>query len=239
MNAGKLWRLRKPANAPFAEGGGGGRACITVVPGQCDRCSWGAVYSRPGGLLFDWEPGFDTIGDFTEVGGEYFAVTRSTYDVLSRRFRGLHAGPIKMVQDPKLKRPTRPNRRTKRRVWLPYTGPELVELVVEHVVPYLPSSTTEVIGTCSGCGRERRHLVGFEEKSHRYNIALGDLVPFHQPRIPGKGYFVAASAIGDTPIIRFRENSGGIFCTDEAKTFIEDQKFTNIDFWEYGDVIDA
>ena len=237
MNAGKLWLFHKPIDTTFAVGGGGGRPYELVEPAQCSLCLGGSVYARPGPLSLEWDPGFDTVGDFTEVWA-YVAVTKPTYEVLASHFKGIHAGPIEMIQDPKLKRPMKPNRRTKRRIWLPYTGPELVELVVERVVPYLPSSTWELTRTCKECGRESRDLVGVGEKGHRYNIALGDLVPFHQPRIPGKGFFVAASAVGDTPIFRFRENEGGIFCTDEVKNFIEGQGFTNIDFCEYGDIVD-
>lgn len=232
----KIWRLMHQFEAPFAEAGL--RSPLEeIIPAECDRCSRGADYARPTPLVFEWEPGSDLIGDFTWPDGARVAVKGPVYEALAQRFRGIHAEPVEMVQDPKLKRPKRPTKRTKPRVWLPYVGPELVELWPERTVPFLPHTTLDIHLRCEDCGRELPNISGFEYKAHKWNPKLMDLVPDLQPRIPGQGLFVAATEIGDTPIFRVEEFTEMILCTDEVKTFIQEKGFTNVDFWEYGDVV--
>jgi hypothetical protein len=149
----------------------------------------------------------------------------------------MHAERVEMVQDPKARPPKRPNRRSKPRVWLPYIGPELVELWVEHVVPYLPATTLELVRRCKVCGRESRNIVGVEVKAHLYDQSKGELVPDLHPRRQGQGVFVADSNVNNNPIFRLEEFTKAIFCTDEVRLFIKRQGFSNVDFLEYGDIV--
>ena len=76
--------------------------------------------------------GSDVIADFYAFGTD---ATLMVSERLRRflevaNFRELQFGPVRMVQDPKLRRPTRITSRTKKRVWLPYEGPPLFELKV-------------------------------------------------------------------------------------------------------------
>lgn len=148
----------------------------------------------------------------------------------------MKAGPIEMVQDPKLKRPQN-TRRAKPRVWLPYEGPPLVELVVEHYVHVRPETTTEVTSKCGVCGRESRDLVGLEVKQHLWSQKIMDLVPHHVPRVSGQGLFVARADVAKAGLFRTHQFSAAIFCTDEIKVMLEEAKFTNLDFLECGDII--
>jgi hypothetical protein len=165
------------------------------------------------------------------------AVKKSVFDALARKFRGIHTEPVDMVQDPRLRSPKRASARNKPRVWLPYSGPELVELWLDHVTPFLPATTTQVDWHCDNCGREPRSITGVETKSHRYDQNKKDLVPDVHPRAHGQGVFVAAANVKDHPIFRLEEFSGSILCTDKVKSFIESEGFTNVDFLEYGDVV--
>jgi hypothetical protein len=192
----------------------------------------------PRPLALEWEPGSEIVGDFTWVGGTRTAVKRAVYDALARTFHGIEASGIKMVQDPKLKQPKRRSSRSKPRVWLPYTGPELVELWPTRLIPFLPATTFEVAWCCEVCGYEPRQITGVEVKQHRYNRDLGILEPDIKPRAPGKGVFVSVSDVGDTPIFRLAELTGPLLCTDRVKSFIQEQGFTNVDFCEHGDIVD-
>jgi len=207
-----------------------------VVPALCDSCGRGGRYERPKPLVFEWEPGSDIIGDFTWPFSSRVAVRRPVFDSLAREFSGIHVEAVEMIQDPKLKPPKRRTSRSKPRVWLPYTGPELVELWPDREVPFLPETTIIVPLRCKNCGRELREISGFEVKAHRYDPRKGELVPDLQPRVPGQGVFVASSEVAD-PIFRLQEFTEAIFCTDEVKSFIEREGFTNIDFLECGDVV--
>ena len=237
MNKGTLWYLKEPLDTSFAQAGGRSPD-KRIVPALCARCGRGARYVTPRPLILEWEPGADVIGDFTWPGGGRVAVKRTVFDILARKFSGFHAENVEMVQDPKLKRPKRPASRSKPRIWLPYTGPELVELWPDCPVPFLPATTFEVAWRCEDCGNEPLQLSGIELKMQRYDSDTGELVPDHHPRVPGKGVFVSASAVGDHPIFRLTESAGTILCTDEVKSFVLREGFTNVDFGEYGDVVE-
>jgi hypothetical protein len=236
MSRGTLWYIAEPLDTEFARADSRSPP-QRITPSLCDRCSRGARYIKSKPLIFEWEAGADDIADFIWPDVTRVVVRKTVFEVLAREFRGIHAEPVEMVQDPKLKQPKRRTSRTKPRIWLPYSGPELVELWTDHEVPYLPETTTEIPWQCKKCGNEPRMLSGFERKSHLYDREKGILVPNHQPRVPGKGVFVAASEVKDSPIFRLQEFTGPILCTDEVKSFVERQGFTNIDFREYGDIV--
>lgn len=236
MSAKTLWYLSEPLDTSFAEAGLRSPPQLTT-PVLCDRCSRGARYMKPRPLVLEWEPGSDIIGDFVWPDATRVAVKRPVFEALNREFGGIHAERVEMVQDAKLKPPRRHTSRSKPRVWLPYTGPELVELWTEHELPYLPETTTEIAFRCKACGNEPHRLSGIEIRSHLYDRERGILVPDHQPRVPGKGVFVAAAKANSAPIFRLQEFTGPILCTDEVRSFIEREGFTNVDFREYGNVV--
>lgn len=235
MIVSKIWDLREAFETTFAE-------ASSITPDEavgpvCRRCGITDRYERPRPLVFEWEPGSDIIGDFTWASRPRIVVKRSVYEKLANEFPGIRAERVEMAQDPKLRPPKRITRRTKPRIWLPYTGPELVELWPEHVVRCLPSSTLTVGTRCEVCGRESRRIEGAEVKAHLYDPDKGELVPDFQPRVPGKGLFVASSDVKDAPIFRMDEFTEAMWCTDEVKAFIQREGFTNVDFLEYGDVL--
>ena len=235
MNVGKLWAMVEAFESTFAEASS--VTPDTPVDPVCPRCRLSERYVRPIPLVFEWEPGSNIVGDFTWASLARVVTKRSVYERLVHEFPGIHAERVEMAQDPKLKPPKRVTSRTKPRIWLPYTGPELVELWPEHVVRCLPSSTLTVETRCEVCGRESRRIEGAEVKAHLYAPDKGELVPDFQPRVPGKGLFVASSDVKDAPIFRMDEFTEAMWCTDEVKAFIQREGFTNVDFLEYGDVL--
>lgn len=236
MSNGKLWILVEQFETNFAQAASRSPN-RRIVPAVCARCGRGALYERPKPLVFEWEPGSDLIGDFVWPNSSRVVVKKSVLDALAWEFSGFHAETVEMIQDPKLKPPKRRTSRSKPRIWLPYAGPELVELWPDRIVPFLPATTIEIPYRCEDCGREMRRISGGEVKAHLYDRNKGDLVPDLQPRVPGQGVFVASSEVKDSPIFRLEEFSEAIFCTNDVKAFIESEDFTNIDFLEYGDVV--
>lgn len=235
MSTGKLWRMLVPFETAFAEAGL--RSPNLNIGPACRGCGSSAQTLRPKPLVLEWESGSDVVGDFTWPNGARTAVKKSAMDVLMKQFRGIHSEPVVMVQDPKLKQPKKRTGRTKPRVWLPYTGPELVELWPDTTAPFLPTSTITTANQCVMCGRQSRRISGIEVKSHLYNPDLGELVPDLHPRVPGQGLFIAAPNVQETPIFRVEEFSEAIFCTSHVKSFLKHERFTNIEFLEYGDVV--
>jgi len=98
---------------------------------DCPKC--GAFQEeRISPLVIEWEPGSDLIADFTFLMIlEVVLIKDPVREFLKMKgFTGFEFGPVTMIQNPKLKKPLRPNRRSTRRVWLPYEGPPLSELKI-------------------------------------------------------------------------------------------------------------
>ncbi|UCH34929.1 MAG: hypothetical protein JSV65_00805, partial [Armatimonadota bacterium] len=145
----KIWSFYNPRDDTFAVAGGIGARCIVKR-------------ERIQPLVIEWEPGSDVIGDFTwaEIG---IMVTERVGKALLEHFRGFELGPVEMIQNPRLKRPTRITRRTKPRVWLPYEGPPLYELcVTARVSADLDRSTLEIRGTDPDTGGALYRVIGDE-----------------------------------------------------------------------------
>ncbi len=119
----RIWSLADPYDSRYA--------CFTAYApswrqdGQCPDCKRSipaAVRKRP--LHLSWDEGSDLVADFTwGPGSGAILVTDMVLQALAGHFSGFEGAPVEMIQEPKLKRPIRPNRRSKRRVWLPYEGP--------------------------------------------------------------------------------------------------------------------
>jgi len=231
-----LWRMRSiPYGITYAASGLVSHRRMLKKP-ECARCDRGAIYEEfPKPLILSWEPGSDVIGDFSWPPGRV-AVKRSVFDALAAVFTGIAAEPLEMDQDPKLKRPKRPTKRTKPRVWLPYEGPPLVELWVERTVPYLPSTTIVVPYHCDDCGRAMSRIGGTEQVDSHWIEEKAELIPYRIPRVPGQGVFVREADLGGVSIFRL-EQFAHVLCTDEVKAFIEERGFTNVEFLEYGNVV--
>lgn len=233
MNRGTIWKLVEPFDTRYAQCGLRSPARVTSNP--CAHCTIGQTYELPMPLVFEWEVGSDTIGDFAWPGLGRVAVTQRVLSVLAE-VSSVEGGDIDMIQDPKLKRPKNP-RRAKPRVWLPYTGPELRELIVPHHTHTLPETTFDIVKRCAICGRERRNLVGVEVKQHKWSTEIEDLVPIRTPRAPGQGLFVSGADVRKAGLFRVHELPVPILCTDAIKAKLEEAKLTNLDFLEYGEAL--
>jgi len=229
-----LWRLSEPHETTYASCGMYSHPRELKKP-DCARCDRGGIYeSFPKPMILVWEPGSDVVGDFSFTGGRV-AVKRTVFDALAQTFSGIVAEPIEMDQEPKLKRPKRVTKRTQPRIWLPYEGPPLVEMWIERMFPYMPSTTVVVYDHCEDCGRGLRDIVGLEDVDSHWIGETMELI--RTPRVPGQGVFVREADLGGVKIFRIEEFTRVILCTNEVKAFIEERGFTNVEFLEYGNVV--
>jgi hypothetical protein len=233
MNA--LLRLVEPIDGLFAK-------CWLRSPPEeveqgCTRCGRGAKYVRPSPLVLEWEAGADKIGDFSWPSSDRTAVKSERLAEIQQNFAGVSVGPIEMVQDPKLSKPRRPTKLTKPRVWLPLSEPVLAELVVEHEVTALDSSTFANVDNCEICKRPLRRLMGVEAKEQRWDPDSQRLVPFAKPRIPGQGLFVSQEGLVGHDLFRIAEFQNGLFCTSRFLRWLERNEFTNVESLEYGEIV--
>jgi hypothetical protein len=157
---------------------------------------------------------------------------------LAQSFKGFELGPVEMIQNPRLKKPSRPNRRTKPRVWLPYTGPKLFELWVTACVPMDKRHTTaKLVRDCKTCGSKRYELIGYEDREVLWDPRRMRGILVRKGRTPGQGLYVQKSALGEADIFRVREFDGWVLCTDRVVDFVQERGYSNVTFMEIGEVI--
>lgn len=230
-----IWHIVGSLESSFA--GCLHRSPVETVHRPCTGCYEGAVLHIPYPITIEWNVGSNHVGDFSWPGSGRSIVKETVFEKIVNAFPIVRSEPIEMFQDPALKIPKN-KKRAKPRVWLPYEGPRLLEMVPIHSVPAHTRTTWAIMSRCRVCGRDGIRLDGYELREHRWSQEKKDLIPFHRKREPGHGLFVSGQLIKGRSIFRVDELYAWIFCTNEFKHFIEDQGFTNIDFLEYGEVVD-
>lgn len=164
-----------------------------------------------------WGPGRDTISDLVwSTGARHLLATQRVRDYLERRVSGIQFGPVEMIDDPKLHRPKRMTKRTKKRVWLPYDGPPLHEIIVEKVVHLDIERSGRMFTLCPGCGRRQ-----FKVKRGAQNIV---------PRSEWTGEdFFRIDEIGGL--------KGPAFVTQHARDLLKAGRFTNLSIRKCGAIV--
>lgn len=200
------------------------------VGGRCSKCGryLGKMVPREE-MVIEWI--VDKYSKGTEVIADwYFFLRRMMISdrvrilIESEGFTGISYQPVRMVQDPKLNKPVRITSRTKRRIWLPYDGPPLHELVIQGVARVdAVKNEIEMSDhvTCNTCN----HVVKY--------------YGFPYPRRPilleredwdGSDFFILFY-----PAEQEDDNRIGRICvTERVKNAIESQKFINVKFHEFG-----
>jgi hypothetical protein len=189
-------------------------------------------------MVIEWEAGSEIVGDFTWVGfGAEAFVTEAVLEALSERLSGFEPGPVEMFEEPDLDRA----KETKPRVWLPYEGPRLFELLITDWV-HLDGGRSSIRPSapkCSTCGSEAFHVEGVERRDSRWDKGRKELVRIHRPRLPGQGIYIAEHDLGGTSIFRIYEQPGAVFCTDRVRDFVSERGFSNVSFLERGETFDS
>jgi hypothetical protein len=220
----KIWSIQVPVN---------GR-CATLSDlwidrpsrGNCPVCERALDAKTPAQIEVEWDIGCDRVCDFVFTIGP-IVLRAEIADELLKRFTGFTKGEVRMHDHPALYRPKRITKRTPKRVWLPYEGPELCYMRISNEVELHPSSTVEIESSCDECGTViYEEFEGIEEKNSAY----------HKARQPGMGFFFEKSALRGVDFFR-PKHTGFTFCTDRAKNFMEKREYQNVEFMEVGDLI--
>ena len=204
------------------------------VRGGLRRSRSGRGGSRPA-LLIQWEPGSDLIGDFVWVNNTtWLLVTGQVREVLQERFQGFAFGEVAMIQNPKLKPPQRRTRRSKPRIWLPYEGPPLHQLVVEAWADAdLDRSSLTPTRMHPTQGYMRYRVEGDEHFEFRGEYPNSTYV--RVPREPGKGFYIAEKQLKEADIFNVVQFPGWRFCKETVRDFILARQLTNMGFFEVGE----
>lgn len=223
MTTTTIWKFQVPVGSGFAELN---RHYKEPRGKKCLECG-AFVETEHDPLIVEWEDGSDRIGDFVHAGGDIVVQDRVAVQ-LRRIATGFTTAPIEFYDHPNLRKPaTIPDDGLDTRVWLPYKGPPLSQLIATRKVPLADGSTVEVASRCEVCGTIRyKRILGVEKKTHAISKA----------RQPGQGLFVNADDL----------NGDSIFCpigtslilaTNLVKEFVEKERFSNVEFLEYGNLI--
>lgn len=168
-------------------------------------------------VVMDYELGSTVIADFTWVGVlNEIAVTDRVRQHLERnQASGISFGPVEMWQDPKLKRPKRITSRTKRRIWLPYEGPQLWDFITtgRAEIDY-ELSDVPVKSQCPNCGSIQRNFSGDKP------------LVFPKSKWDGSDFFL------DRNHLRWV-----VFVTERGKAILDEGNFTNLVIKERGQIV--
>lgn len=233
MSGTAIYRMREPEKSPYAQTWYRGKHEATL----CTDClGLSLIYLQP--LAFEWWPGSDLVGDFVWMAPQRFrvAVTDRAVEVLQAIYPQVQTGPVKMWQYAGLVRPRKPSKKTKPRVWLPYEGPSLFELVVNDVVPADVARSTFLVPSwagCSSCGHFPGPPLGVEYAIGDY--ADGGYVWQHVPREPKMGLFVREDLVESVGVFRVRQFQDWILCTEQVKHSVQESRLTNVEFREVGE----
>jgi hypothetical protein len=183
----------------------------------CPECNT-SRQKRVSPLIIEWEPGSDIVGDFVWPGlNTELVVVQRVKDAFYRQFREIEFALVEFWQNPKIIRPIRITCRSKPRVWLPYSGPILWEVIpkkwchVDHA-----RSAVTIAKECSTCGK-----------------TLYQRPPWNQRHL-----IIDPDAWNGEDIFHIYEYSGVIFCTERVKDLINQAGFTNVNFEEDGEILE-
>ena len=184
----------------------------------------------------EWEPGSQLIGDFVWVGFDSeVVVTDRVMGELLTTSRGFERGAVEMVDGH-----PRSGKRSQPRVSLPYGGPALSEMWVTAWVDIdRERSTASLQSSCGHCGTELWNLSGAEHWESHYDLARGGLSREKVPRTEHGGIVINAGELGQADVFRVRQFPAWVLCTSTVREFILDRGYSNVDFLEMGEALDA
>lgn len=211
----KLYHFSSPNDYSFAQATRRG-TWYPIGLKICPECNT-SRQKRVSPLIIEWEAGSDVIGDFVWPGlNTDLVVVQKVRDIFEDRFREIEFGSVEFWQNQKIKKPIKMTHRSKPRVWLPYTGPTLWDVIpmkwchLDHL-----KSNVSIARECSTCGK----------------------IIYKTPPLNQRHLVVDPSSWDGEDIFHIHEYSGGIFCTERMKDFIIQLGFTNVSFQEDGSIL--
>jgi hypothetical protein len=163
--------------------------------------------------VIEWERGSNVIADFTWPCGLYELVVsdRVRSCIETHGFSGITFEPVEMIQKKGLKKPLKVSR-AKPRVWLPYEGPPLWNLVVTSWCDMdLPASGRSYVLDCNECGK--KHML------------------IHDPTAP---LVVNPETWSGTDFFCMRDLYKLVFVRESVKSVLKENGFTNLQIKERG-----
>jgi hypothetical protein len=217
----RIWQLADPLDRRFAVGS---------RIGTWEERDGRSVRVAP--LVIEWEKGSTVIGDFVWPGFATELVVRAhIFKTLQQRFGGIEARPVQIV--PVKHKPKRRVEDGQLHTWSNHV--DLVDMrILTHVNADVSKTTQQLVVHEDG-GMEYEYA-GIEHLE--WFPVSGALVPECRrvPRLPGTGIFVSSDALKGQSVFIVDECPAWNLCTDPVRDFILEEKYTNIDFFEAGEL---
>ena len=227
----KLWRFASLGDGHFANAVR--RGAWSRSADACTLCRTSRTL-RVSPLVIEWSPGSVWIGDFTLTGFDSDVLATDAALSELAPYGGFGPGAVEMTEPTDLTA----EQLALPRVPLPYRGPPVHEMWVEHLVNLEPErSTVKIEAPCRACGSVKRTAVGVERRESKWDTTSHRLIQRQIAREPGKGLFVRASDVGASGIFRVREFPAWVLATDVVREHIAARRLTNVAFMEVGDVV--
>jgi hypothetical protein len=226
----KLWSISNPLDGRYAKAIYHG----TWEKFVCLACDFEhEIAVKP--AIIEWLESTSEIGDFTYV-EKYttLLVKKSVFSQIKKIDPKVVAGDVTFYQNEKLKHPLPKSSKATKRVWLPYEGEKLLEIIVPIIItPDMEKSSVEIINYCKNCNRTVIKISDVEKKDIFSYASDGPSKTI--PRKPGKGIFIAEASIHGINLFRIHEKSRIILCTDYAKESLEASGYSNLTFLDFGE----
>ncbi len=216
----RIWRIIDPLDHGFA-------TCSRI--GTWEQRAGGSVRVSP--LVIEWEKGATAVGDFMWPFVSEFVVREHVFRALREEFSGIEACPVQIV--PLRRKPKRMREDGHLHMWSDHV--DLVDVCILTSVDADPSrSTRERITRQDGSPSDE--FTGIEHVEY-YSVP-GALLPKQRrvPRMQNAGVFVRASSLNGQSLFKVNQCPAWNFCTDRVHDFILDRGYTNVDFFEMGEL---
>jgi len=213
--------IRSPSLGEFAVPEKRNRGVVTQEA-TCKNCFFGRIIKYQDHPIVTWAPGSERLGDLALPSPFELYAQDGPLERLTTEFSSLSVGhTVTFVDEPFAHWDL-----TKPRVQHPYNGPRFRELLVNAEVPALPESAVTGSSQCDECGNAvPQRLTGVAKRPH-------------ESRKPGGGLRVRWEHVRETPVFRTHRFKW-IFVTDVFRRFVESQGWTNIAFYDAGQIVGA
>lgn len=218
----KVWRIMHPLNEMFA---------TLTVTGKWDSISLERdLDGREDGVCAYFNKNPRNVGDFTNLQLGYgVCATEETEAELRLKLSGWTKLPVCVVQAPKGLGERKPE--------TILHGRKLCLIWATRWVSALSASSfaTELNSSRKGADSVFNGVARIE---YEWDKLTKSLYVKKSSRVPGKGMLVSARDLAGADVFRESHVPGCMLCTDTFKGHVEKMKYSNVEFMEWGDVIE-
>jgi hypothetical protein len=218
----RVWWLCEPRDDRFASG---------IRTGTWETIDGKDVRVSP--LVIEWEKGPDLVGDFLWPSfQDDVAMKKHVFGELQQRFGGIEGGPVEITPPKWRRKKKRISDESCMTIW--NEDLQLVDVRFVHHVDV--DWDKSCIKTIQQDGETLYEVYGGERTEVIMDLDVGRFATRRVARFKGGGIFVKARLLDGHSFFKVNQFPVWNLCTDAARDFILDRGYTNIDFFEVGEL---